>query len=425
MKKANVAIVGLGYVGLPLAILAREKGYNVIGVTRSQEKAKKINKGISPYKDKFITSSLKKNQIFATANPIELKDAEIIIICVPTPVLSKNKPDYRPLISACANIGRNIKKGALVIVESTINPGTIESLLIPELEKRSHMIAGQDFLISHCPERISPGDKDWSIADIPRVVGSINKKGLEKTVRFYQSILNADVKSMNTLKEAEAVKILENSFRDINIAFVNEFAKSFSLLDIDILNVINGASTKPFSFLAHYPGCGVGGHCIPIDPYYMIAQAKNNGFNHKFLSLARSINNSMPQYTVDLLLKKLKTINKDIKNMRVTILGIAYKKDVDDFRASPSFKIISLLGKKGIDVVVYDPYILSKSTANSLDEALKDSDGVIIATDHDLFRKLQPKTFLEKNIKIVIDGRNCLDKEKFIRAGITYVGIGR
>ncbi|RJQ27824.1 nucleotide sugar dehydrogenase [Candidatus Parcubacteria bacterium] len=425
LRSNNIVVVGLGYVGLPLALLAKKNGYNVSGIVRSKYKADLINKKICPFEDKSISRELKQHFISATVDFSIIKDADIVIICVPTPVDGYHKPDLEPIITTSKNIGINLKKGTLIILESTVNPGTIREQVIPLLERESKLIAGKDFYIAHCPERINPGDTTWNVKNISRIVGGFDDKSLERAVRFYKSIISAKIKPMQSIEEAEAVKIVENCFRDINIAFVNELAISFSLLGIDVVNVIEGASTKPFSFLPHYPGCGVGGHCIPVDPYYMIEYASGKGFSHRFLSLARQINNDMPLYTANLAINELENQGKNLKNSTVTVLGISYKKNIDDFRESTSFKIIESLKKRGINVKSYDPHVLDKSTAKNLDEALNNADAIILATDHDEFLTLTPEYLLENNINILIDGRNCFNGEQFIKAGIYYKGIGR
>lgn len=424
-SKETVVIVGLGYVGLPLALLAQRNAYNVVGIVKNPKKADLINKQKCPFKDEKLSKQLKKFPILATTDFSVIKKSKIIVICVPTPIDANHKPDFEPLISSCKNIGKFLQKGSLVILESTVNPGATRDIVIPLLEKQSNLIVGKDFSIAYCPERINPGDASWNVENIPRVMGSLDNKGLDKALKFYRSILSGNVKPMYSIEEAEAVKIVENCFRDINIAFVNELAMSFNLLGIDIMNVIEGASTKPFSFLPHYPGCGVGGHCISVDPYYMIEYANRNGFTHNFLSLARQINNSMPAYTVDLLLRGLKQKGKKVINSTVAVLGIAYKKNIGDFRESPSFEILKLLKEKSIKVKAYDPHIMSKSNTKSLNDVLDGVDAVILATDHDEFLTLNPEKLQKKNIEIIIDGRNCLNKDKFIEAGIYYKGIGR
>ncbi|MES2470924.1 MAG: nucleotide sugar dehydrogenase [Patescibacteria group bacterium] len=425
-EKKTICIVGLGYVGLPLAVLAAKKGYNVIGIDKDETKVTLLNNNILPFQDdKKMAEDFKKVKIEATNTFERVGETSIAIVCVPTPVDEAHNPDLGPVKSAVSGIGKYISKGHLVIIESTINPGVCESIILPILEKTSGLKAGKDFYLSHCPERINPGDKKWTVRNIPRVVGSLESAGLKKTVAFYKSIVEAEIRPMASLKEAEAVKIVENAFRDINIAFVNELAQSFSHLNIDTVNVINGAATKPFSFLPHYPSCGVGGHCIPVDPYYLIDYARRNGFNHRFLSLARNINNSMPQFTVDLAKELLGEKNIPISKAKITVLGLSYKANVSDCRESPSFKIIEELKHQGADVAVYDPYVKEKSTVNSTEEAVNKADVVIIAAAHKEFCNLTPKFFLKHKVNAIVDGQNCLNKEKFTAAGIIYEGIGR
>lgn len=420
----KLAVVGLGYVGLPLALLADRKGWQVTGIDINQAKVGKINDKIAPFADLKIEAELKTSGLKATAALDAVKDADIITICVPTPVYEDHMPNLEPVISACKGIAPYLHNGQLVILESTVNPGVCEEIIIPILEKNSSLIAGKDFYIAHCPERIDPGNTKWDVETIPRVVGSLEEKGLEKAVAFYRSILKAEVRPMASIKEAEAVKIVENAFRDVNIAFVNELAMSFQRLGIDAVNVIEGAATKPFAFMPHFPGCGVGGHCIPVDPYYLIDYAKKNGFHHEILSLARKINNNMPKYVIDLLTAKLGLIDLKLSLAKIAVLGLAYKSDIDDDRESPAYKIINSLQNLGAEVVTYDPFVKS-STADDLESALSGAQAVIIATAHSEFRGLQPDDFIKAGVKIVIDGRNCLNKEIFIHPDLIYQGVGR
>ncbi len=422
----TISIIGIGYVGLPLAILASNKGYIVYGIDLNKEKVKLINNKKSPFKDKKVASGLKKADIIATTDFSVIKKSSIVIICVPTPVFKNRHPNYKPLVAAAKNLSRYLQKGQLVILESTVNPGVSDDLAIPILEKGSGLMVGRDFYFAHCPERINPGDTKWDVSNIPRVVGGAERKSLEYATHFYKSILSSEIKPMGNLKEAEAVKVVENSFRNVNIAFVNELAQSFNKLGIDVVNVINGAATKPFSFMPHYPGCGVGGHCIPVDPYYLIDYAKKNGYRHRFLALSLKVNEEMPSFTVGLLKDELKKRNKSLKGSKVAVLGLAYKRGIDDTRESPSFEIIHDLSKKGANVQTFDPYIPDKSSAESLDMAIKDVDGVIVATDHDLFKnELTKKLLKSKKVTILIDGRNCLNKSDFMDSKIIYRGIGR
>lgn len=421
----KVAVVGLGYVGLPLAILACKKGYDVVGIDIDKNKIDSINKKKSPFYDKKIDTDLKDINLKATTNLKEIKNQDIIVICVPTPVYENHLPNYEPVISACKTTAQYITKNSLVILESTVNPGTTDEMILPLMEKTSGLKVNKDFYLAYCPERINPGDKKWNVENINRVVGSYNKEGLNRAYNFYTSILNAEIKKMNNVKEAEAVKIVENCFRDINIAFVNELAMSFQKMGIDIVNVIDGAATKPFSFMAHYPGCGVGGHCISVDPYYLIHYAKKFGIDHKILSLARETNNYMPKYAVELLLNAIKNAKLNLKDLTVGVLGLSYKANVGDDRESPSYVIIDTLKSNKLKVVQYDPYLLNKSSQKDLKSILKKSNVLIISSAHDDFKKLTPKDLRDNNINIIVDGRNCLDKNVFLESGITYIGIGR
>lgn len=421
----TVAVIGLGYVGLPLAVRAKEKGYSVIGFDTDKRKVGLLKKGQHVFKDTFLQKNLLKYPFKVTDNPKDIASADIHIICVPTPVDSKHHPDLTPVISASETVAAHCKKNVLVVLESTVNPYVSEEVVKPIFEKAGFTV-GKDIFISHCPERINPGDPKWNVSNIPRVVGSFDKKGLEMSLQFYRSIVDADIRPMKTIREAEAVKILENSFRNVNIAFVNEIACSFDKMDIDVKDVIDGAATKPFSFMKHYPSCGVGGHCIPVDPHYLVERAKESGFNHEFLKLAIKTNNDMPAYTVERLQDALNENRMPMKDTVVGVLGLAYKANIDDLRESPAFEIIELLKKHYCKVETFDPYVKSQSSMKSLEAILKKSQALVLATDHKEFMEsLTPALLKKRGIKVIIDGKNCLDKDAFKKAGITYKGIGR
>ncbi|MEK7649371.1 MAG: nucleotide sugar dehydrogenase [Patescibacteria group bacterium] len=423
--KEKIAVVGLGYVGLPLVLLAARKGYEVFGIDVSQQKIELLKQKKSPIQDEAIEQALQEVSFTPTHDFSVVKDCGIVIICVPTPVYENHMPNLEPVENAVRSIAPYLQKDTLVILESTVNPGVSESVVLPILESISGMECGKDFSLAHCPERINPGDKKWNVENIPRVVGSFDEAGLKKAVAFYESILTGTVKPMGNLKEAEAVKVVENSFRDINIAFVNELARSFSRLGIDVVNVIDGAATKPFAFMPHYPGCGVGGHCIPVDPYYLIEYAKKNGFDHDFLALARRINNGMPHFAVEQLIAGLNEKKIAINGSRIAVLGLSYKADIDDCRESPSFEIIKILKEFGAEVVAYDPFVLDRSDVKTLEEALQGSIGVIVATAHSIFKKLTPDDLKKYGVRTIVDGRNCLEKDIFLDSNIIYNGIGR
>lgn len=425
MKKGckTVCVVGLGYVGLPLAVRTREKGYEVFGFDLDEKKVKLINKKKSPIEEKYLEENLPRLPFLATTDEKIIKKADIILVCVPTPVDKSYYPDLRPIKGAMEAVAKNLKKGALVVLESTVNPGVSEEVVKPIFEKHGLKI-GKDLFMAHCPERINPGDPKWNITNLPRVIGSFDEKGLKIAKEFYESIIDAPIRPMKSIRAAEAVKIVENSFRDINIAFVNELAKSFDKLGIDIKDVIEGASTK-FSFMPHWPSCGVGGHCIPVDPYYLIERAKESGFDHKFLRIAREVNNSMPEYTVELLQDALNNIGLPMKGTDVGILGVSYKANVDDVRESPAIKIIELVKNYGSKAHIFDPHIPKLSTVKNITELFKKSQALILVTNHDEFVKIDPAVFKKYGIKVIIDGKNCLDKPKIKKLGIIYKGIGR
>ncbi len=421
----TVAVVGLGYVGLPLAVRASERGYHVIGYDTNTEKITLLKAGKSPIEDKFLEENISRFRFDATSDSKKLALADIVLICVPTPVDESFYPDLEPVISASELIATHAKKGALVVLESTVNPGVSEEVVRPIFEKAGYKI-GTDLFLAHCPERINPGDTKWNVTNIPRVVGSFDAKGLALAHDFYTSIVDGEIRKMKSIREAEAVKIVENSFRDINIAFVNELARSFDVLNIDVKDVIQGAATKPFAFMAHYPSCGVGGHCIPVDPYYLIERAKQSGFDHKFLKIAREINNGMPAYTVELLQDALNTVKLPLNGTKVGVLGLSYKANIDDVRESPAFKVIKHLEKHGAKVETFDPHVKKRSSAKSLETLLKKAIALVLVTDHAEFKETLTPALLKKHgIKVIIDGKNCLDKAAFTKAGIIYKGIGR
>jgi len=428
LEMDTVSVVGLGYVGLPLALLAEKNRFNVLGFDIDKKKVEAVNSHSSPINDSVIAKELgKAKNISATTEFSKIKSSGTVVVCVPTPVKKNHMPDLKHLKEACGSIALHLTKGVLLIIESTIHPGTTETIIKRLLEEGSKLKAGKDFYLAHCPERINPGDSAWRVDNIPRVVGGINEESVNRAAEFYKQLMPGTViKKMKTLKEAEAVKMVENSFRDINIAFVNELSRVFSKSNIDLLNVLGGASTKPFAFMAHYPGCGVGGHCIPVDPYYLINYAKSNGCNLNLLKAARNVNNSMPGYIVRLAYKVCKELKYDNKQTPIGILGVSYKTDIDDCRESPALKIINIFKKNKTPTIVYDPYVSDLSTAASLDEVITSVRVLVIATDHTLFKSyLTADALQEVGVQAVVDGRNCLDGESIKKAGIRYVGVGR
>lgn len=454
----KVAVIGLGYVGLPLACLCARRGYNVIGIDKKEDIVNSVNKGICHIKDEYLENSLKeafdKGNLKATTNFENIKDCNIFIICVPTPVLDTKEPDFKPLISAAKDIGKYIKKNDLVVVESTVFPGTCEEYVLPILEKESGLTRN-DFYFAHCPERVNPGDAFWTVENIPRVVGGLTNEATEKTALFYQSLLKGDiyrveevkdvlrpkfslenngkdykmklmplgsVTKMNSLRDAEAVKVMENAVRDVNIAFVNELAKISEVLNLDVLDIVEGMSTKPFGKGPFYPGIGVGGHCIAVDPEWLKSASIKKGFFPIMIQKSRDTNNSMPEYAVSLLEKEI----GELKNKNIALLGVTYKGNIDDPRESPFFEVRKILLNKKAKLYVFDPWYNKENNVTSIEEALSKSDYLILITDHDVFKKeLNGDLLLKNKIKVVIDGRNCLNRRYIISKGIVYKGIGR
>ena len=416
--------MGLGYVGLPLSLLAASRGFRVIGFDIDEVKVAQLSRREADFLSEEERVRFKHTPTLSvTSDEEELREADAFIVCVPTPVHENRLPDLRPLESACAIVGRHLTEGALVIIESTVSPGVCEEVALPILERASGL-SRSEFDFAHCPERVNPGDERWDVRLIPRVIGAMSSRAQERAVRLYSELLDAELLRMGSIKEAEAVKMVENAFRDINIAFVNELALSFDRAGIDIVNVIRGASTKPFGFMPFYPGCGVGGHCIPVDPYYLIRYGRENGFEHKFLITARRINSQMPIYVVHLLERALKAKKKKPAGSTVALLGLAYKRGVPDMRESPAQAIHDALVRRGVAVRTFDPYVPS-TTAKTLEQALEGADAAIIATDHDEFTSLSPEMLLRHGVDILVDGRNCLNKDLFEHSGVLYRGVGR
>jgi len=409
LEQKSIAVIGLGYVGLPLALRCIEKGYQVFGLDLDEKKVQSIQSGVSPFKEEFIEKRKKDlTKIQSSTDPAIIKDADIVLICVPTPVDEQFYPILEPVKSAIRLTIENHKAGRLVVVESTINPGVCEEIVEP-IFKENNLTEGKDYYLAHCPERIDPGNKKWNVTNIPRVVGSLSKEGLTAAAEFFESIIDAPIKKMRSIREA----------------VVNELAKSFDQMGIDIKDVIEGAATKPYSFLAHFPGRGVGGHCIPVDPYYLIERAKRNGFDHRFLRTAREINNSMPIYTVELMQNLLNEVKMPMKETAIGVMGLSYKANVDDLRESPAIKIIKELEKKGANVVRYDPFIPKLSDVKNLEEFLEKSAAIILVTNHDEFIQMNIELFKKYGVKAIVDGMNCLDGTAIKELGILYHGIGR
>ena len=459
----KIAVIGLGYVGLPLASLCAVKGYQVIGFETNENVVDILSKGQSHIVDDAVENLLERanatGNLLPTSDTNQLGDCEIFLICVPTPIDSNNDPDLSPIFGALDAITPYINNDDLIVLESTVFPGTCEDVVLPYIEKNTGKKTGIDFQLAHCPERVNPGDYFWTTENIPRVVGATTDKGVKVAAEFYVSILGGElfdvrnvrknlrpkisaantgsgyetakvplgsVTMMRSIRDAEAVKAMENTVRDVNIAFVNELAKISDVLNLDVVDVIDGMSTKPFGKGPFFPGTGVGGHCIAVDPEWLKDASKKAGYMPEIIQLARNTNNSMPDYAVSLLQDALNEKGYPIKGAKIAVLGVAYKKNVDDARESPFFEIRKLLEDKGAKLSIYDSWIAAHNTASSLEEALKDSKAIFIVTDHDdCIDELKEFKLNELGVQVVIDGRNCLDSGLLAKENILYRGIGR
>ncbi len=413
-RTARVAIVGLGYVGLPLAETFAWGGYPVLGFDIDSAKVAKLNRGesyIGHICSERVSELIGSGRFEATNDPRRFAAADAIIICVPTPLGEAREPDLSYIVNTANMLRLHLRPGQLIVLESTTYPGTTEELLQPLLEK-SGLKAGRDFFLAYSPEREDPGNKDYSTRNIPKVIGGLNDTCLKLAVALYEPIVEGVVPVSST-RVAEACKILENTYRAVNIALVNELKSLFTAMGIDIWEVIAAAKTKPFGFHPFYPGPGLGGHCIPIDPFYLTWAARRYDLNTRFIELAGEINTAMPQYVVERLIDALNDDGKALKGSRVCVLGIAYKKDVDDPRESPAFAILELLQAKGAIISYNDPHIpsvppmrhhnLQMESQPLSPEFLAEQDCVLIVTDHSTY----DWDFIVENTSLVVDTRNA------------------
>ena len=386
----DLGVVGLGYVGLPLAVESSNQGLKVVGYDINPERVEMINNGISPIEDILndeLSNSL--DNFHSTLDSELLSKCQNIVISVPTP-LTDYQPDLSFVINAAQTVGENLVKNQVIILESTTYPGTTIEVLIPNLENTSKLKAGEDFYVGYSPERIDPGNKVWKFRNTPKVVSGINDISTEKIQSFYESIIENIVLVKGT-KEAEMVKLLENTYRHVNIALINELAMLCKMLDIDIWEVVNAAKTKPFGFESFKPGPGVGGHCIPVDPEYLSFKTRQIGKPVRFVELAQEINNSMPAYVVGQISEILNKNGKILNNSKILLMGVAYKNDISDMRESPAIDVTELLLEKKVDVSYFDPFVKEFSVfgkeINKEDEinSFNNYDMLLVLTPHSTF----------------------------------------
>lgn len=359
-KEIKVGVVGLGYVGLPLAVEKAKAGYKTIGFDVQNEKVELVNQGhnyIGDVVDDDLKELVNNGMLKATTDFNFVKDVDFVAICVPTPLDDHQQPDISYVKSSAEQIAKHMTKGTMVVLESTTYPGTTEELLKPILENGSGLKCGRDFYLGFSPERVDPGNKQFKTKNTPKVVGAIGKDATEVIAAMYRSVLEGDVYEVSSPAIAEMEKILENTYRNINIGLANEMAMLCDKMDINYWEVVDAASTKPYGFQAFYPGPGLGGHCIPLDPYYLSWKAREYGFHTSMIESSMIVNDKMPEYCVERAMKILNRQGKALSKSKVLVLGIAYKQDIDDYRESPAIDVIEILKKNGASVEFFDPYI--------------------------------------------------------------------
>jgi len=415
-KEAQIGIIGLGYVGLPLAVEFAKVGFNVTGFDTDEKKICNINEGLSYILDvssKDVEDLVLSKKLWATSNKKLLNKMDVIIICVPTPLRKTKEPDISFILSATEDIVDNLRKGQLIVLESTTYPGTTEEVILSKLGADSLKV-GKDFFLAFSPERVDPGNPHYKTKDIPKVVGGVTERCTELARVLYSQIIK-EVIPVSSTRSAEMVKLLENTFRSVNIGLINELALMCSKMGLDIWEIIDAARTKPFGFMPFYPGPGLGGHCLPSDPLYLSWKARTHGFEARLIELAAEINSYIPHYVVDRIVGALNDQKKALKDSKIFIIGVTYKKDINDMRESPALTIINSLIEKEAEVRYHDPLVLSFEVdglkLDSVDltkESISSSDCVVIVTDHS---SLDCKLILD-NANLIIDTRNVLKKFK-------------
>ena len=410
-----VGVVGLGYVGLPLAVEKAKAGFKTIGFDVQEEKVNLVNEGHN-YIGDVVDSDLKKlvevGMLSATTDFSFVKDVDFIAICVPTPLDKHQQPDISYVKNSTIEIAKYMTKGTMVVLESTTYPGTTEELIKPLLEEGSGLKCGEDFYLGFSPERVDPGNKQFKTKNTPKVVGAIGKDATETISAMYRAVLEGDVYEVSSPAVAEMEKILENTYRNINIGLVNELAILCDKMGISLWEVIDAAKTKPYGFQAFYPGPGLGGHCIPLDPYYLSWKAREFGFHTSMIESSMMINDKMPEYCVERAMRILNAHKKALNGAKVLVLGVAYKQDIDDYRESPAIPVIDILKENGADVEFFDPYISSFKENGIVMEGIPSIDGDIIS-QYDLVMITCGHTnvdynMIQKNAKAIFDTKNVM-----------------
>jgi UDP-N-acetyl-D-glucosamine dehydrogenase len=416
-KKVTVAVIGLGYVGLPLAVEKAKASFRTIGFDIQQKRVDMVNRGenyIGDVVQEDLASLVKSGMFKATTDYSLIAECDFIAICVPTPLDAYQQPNISYVKSSVQEIAKYMKKGSIVVLESTTYPGTTEELVKPLLEQGSGLVCGEDFYLGFSPERVDPGNLLYKTKNTPKVVGGVGKDATEVIAAMYRAVLSSDVHEVSSPAVAEMEKILENTYRNVNIGLVNELAQLCHKMGISIWEVIDAAKTKPYGFQAFYPGPGLGGHCIPLDPYYLSWKAREYEFHTSMIESSMMINDRMPEYTVERASKILNRYKKALKGSKVLILGVAYKQDIDDYRESPALKVIEILESQGAVVTYYDPWVkeyrFKDNTKQGIGELTQDviqsSDLVMITTAHSTV----DYSFVQRHAQAIFDTKNVMKK---------------
>lgn len=415
-KTLRMGVVGLGYVGLPLAVEKAKAGFKTIGFDVQDAKVNAVNEGknyIGDVVDDDLKTLVKNGMLKATMDFSFIKDVDFIAICVPTPLDEHQQPDISYVRDSAISVSKHLKKGTMVVLESTTYPGTTEELLKPILEEGSGLKCGEDFYLGFSPERVDPGNAVYKTKNTPKVVGAIGEDAREVISKVYRTILGAEIYEVSSPAVAEMEKILENTYRNINIGLVNELAILCNKMGISMWEVVDAAKTKPYGFQAFYPGPGLGGHCIPLDPYYLDWKAREYGFHTSMIQASGMVNDRMPEYCVerasDILSKKFK---KALNGSKILVLGIAYKNDIDDYRESPALKVIELLQNEGVNVDFYDPWVPEYKYKGAIHKGLEKIDADTVKSyDLVMFTAAHTKydyNMIQKNAKFIFDTRNAM-----------------
>ena len=414
-KEIHIAVIGLGYVGLPLAVEKAKAGFKTIGFDIQQKRVDMVNRGenyIGDVVQEDLASLVKSGMFKATTDYSLIGECDFIAICVPTPLDAYQQPNISYVKSSVQEIAKYLKKGSIVVLESTTYPGTTEELVKPLLEEGSGLVCGEDFYLGFSPERVDPGNLIYKTKNTPKVVGGIGKDATEVIAAMYRAVLSSDVHEVSSPAVAEMEKILENTYRNVNIGLVNELAQLCHKMGISIWEVIDAAKTKPYGFQAFYPGPGLGGHCIPLDPYYLSWKAREYEFHTSMIESSMMINDRMPEYTVERASKILNRFKKALNGSRVLVLGVAYKQDIDDYRESPALKVIEILESQGAEVTFYDSWVkeykykgkTKQGIPDLTQEVLQTSDLVMITTAHSNV----DYSFVQQHAKAIFDTKNVM-----------------